>query len=259
MTLPAYVEQGEGATTLVFLHGVGGGHAAWRDQLPYFAARAFRAVAWDQPGYGASPMVDPYDFEHVADALRRLLERLGGAPVVLVGHSMGGFVAQEACARYPQLVQALVLSFTSAAFGGAGGDFQRQFIASRIAPLDRGETMAEIAAKLMPTMHGGKSTPGGLEHAARVMASVPPATYRKAVALLTTFDRRELLPRIEIPTLLLAGADDRTAPAAVMQRMAEKIPGAEYVVLDGCGHLGPMDQPDQFNQALEGFLARHMH
>ena len=79
------------------------------------------------------------------------------------------------------------------------------------------------------------------------------------VTLLTTFDRRELLPRIEIPTLVLAGADDRTAPASVMQRMAEKIPGSEYLVLDGCGHLGPMDQPDAFNQALEGFLARHMH
>jgi pimeloyl-ACP methyl ester carboxylesterase len=91
------------------------------------------------------------------------------------------------------------------------------------------------------------------------MAGVPPATYRKAVTLLTTFDRRELLPRIEIPTLVLAGADDRTAPASVMQRMAEKIPGSEYLVLDGCGHLGPMDQPDAFNQALEGFLARHMH
>ncbi len=259
MSLPAYIEQGRGDATLVFLHGVGGGHAAWQDQLPYFAARAFRAVAWDQPGYGASPTVDPYDFEHLAGALRRLLEHLGGAPVVLVGHSMGGFVAQEAYARYPQLIRALVLSFTSAAFGGAGGEFQRQFIASRIAPLDQGKTMAEIAAKLMSTMRGGKSTRGGLEHAERVMAAVPAATYRKAVALLTTFDRRELLPRVDVPTLVLAGADDRTAPASVMQRMTEKIPGAEYVVLDGCGHLGPMDQPDEFNQALGGFLARHMH
>ncbi|MGH8746089.1 MAG: alpha/beta fold hydrolase, partial [Burkholderiales bacterium] len=82
-------------------------------------------------------------------------------------------------------------------------------------------------------------------------------TYRKSVAMLTTFDRRALLPRIDVPTLVLAGAEDRTAPPSLMQRMAHKIPGAEYVLLDGCGHLGPMDQADEFNRALAGFLARH--
>jgi pimeloyl-ACP methyl ester carboxylesterase len=258
MTVPAHVAQGAGAPTLVFLHGVGGGHAAWHDQLPYFAATGLRAVAWDQPGYGASPLVEPYDFEHVADALRGLLEHLGGAPVVLVGHSMGGFVAQEAYARFPQLVGALVLAFTSPAFGGAGGDFQRAFIADRISPLDAGQTMAGIAARLMPGMRGATSKSAGLQRAERVMAGVLPATYRKAVALLTTFDRRAMLPAIAVPTLLVAGAEDRTAPAAVMQRMAHKIPGAEYAVLAGCGHLGPMDQPDEFNRVLEDFLERRI-
>ena len=89
------------------------------------------------------------------------------------------------------------------------------------------------------------------------MAGVPPDTYRRAVALLTTFDRRALLPQIAVPALLLAGSEDRTAPAPVMERMAQRIAASEFVVLEGCGHLGPMDQPDEFNHALEGFLARH--
>jgi 3-oxoadipate enol-lactonase len=255
--LPEYVERGRGGDTLIFLHGVGGGHAAWDDQLPYFAALGYRAVAWDQPGYGASPLVEPYDLEHVSEALRALIEHLRGEPVILVGHSMGGFVAQEAYARFPERIKALALCFTSAAFGGAGGDFQRQFIAARIAPLDEGRTLADISSELMPGMRGSRSRLGGLERAERIMAGVPPGTYRRAVALLTTFDRRALLPQIRIPTLLLAGADDRTAPPSAMQRMAQRIPGAEYVVLDGCGHLGPMDQPDEFNAALESFLEPH--
>jgi pimeloyl-ACP methyl ester carboxylesterase len=241
-------------STLLFLHGVGGGHAAWDRQLPYFTARGYRALAWDQPGYGGAAPVDPYDLEQVATALKR---RIGDEPAILVGHSMGGFVAQEAYARFPECVRALVLCFTSAAFGGTGGDFARQFIAARIAPLDDGRTMAEIAARLMPSMRGSRSNAQGLAHAEGVMAAVPPETYRKAVRLLTTFDRRAQLPEIRVPTLLVAGGDDRVAPAEVMQRMARKIPGAEFVLLDGCGHLGPMDQPDPFNEALAQFLERH--
>jgi len=241
-------------STLLFLHGVGGGHAAWDRQIPYFTARGHRALAWDQPGYGGAPLVEPYDLDQVAAALKR---QIGNEPVVLVGHSMGGFVAQEAYARFPALIGGLALCFTSAAFGGAGSDFARQFVAARVAPLEQGKSMAEIAARLMPSMRGSRSDPAGLALAERIMGDIPPETYRNAVHLLTTFDRRAELAAIRVPTLLIAGSDDRVAPAAVMERMAQKIPDAEYVLLEGCGHLGPMDQPDLFNETLAGFLERH--
>jgi 3-oxoadipate enol-lactonase len=241
-------------SALLFLHGIGGGRAAWDRQLPYFAARGYRARAWDQPGYGGVPVAEPYDLEQIALAARRAI---GDEPAVLVGHSMGGFVAQETYARHPEAVRALVLCFTSAAFGGAGSDFARPFIAARIAPLDEGKTMAQIAARLMPAMRGTRSDDAGLARAERIMAGIPPETYRKAVRLLTTFDCRAQLPSIRVPTLLVAGSDDRVAPAEIMERMAQKIPGAEYVRLEGCGHLGPMDQPDAFNETLAGFLERH--
>lgn len=238
-------------TTLFFLHGVGGGHAAWDRQVAYFTSRGYRCIAWDQPGYGGSAPVEPYKLEKMADALHGQLE----APAVLVGHSMGGFVAQEACARFPELVQGLVLAFTSAAFGG-GSEFARQFVASRIGPLDAGKSMAQLAAELMPSLRGKNSDPEGLALAQRVMAAVPPGTYRKAVELLTAFDRRGNLAQISVPTLVVAGSDDRVAPPAVMEKMAKRIPHAEYVLLEGCGHLGPMDQPKAFNAALEEFLKR---
>ena len=116
--------------------------------------------------------------------------------------------------------------------------------------------MGEIATALMPSMAGRRSDPEGLPLAQRIMSAVPPDTYRRAVALLTTFDQRARLPGITVPTLLVAGSDDRTAPAATMARMAQKIPGAEFVVLEGCGHLGPMDQPEAFNATLLSFLQR---
>jgi 3-oxoadipate enol-lactonase len=244
-------------TSLVFLHGVGGGHHSWDAQLPFFAANGYGAHAWDQPGYGESPGVEPYDLEQVAAALARLIEKLDDGPVVMVGHSMGGFVAQEFYARSPAHVKGLALCFTSAAFGGGSSAFAREFIDARIRPLDEGQTMADIAAKLMPTMRGARSDANGLALAERIMSRVPPDTYRKAVTLLTTFDRRERLAQIRVPTLLVAGSDDKVAPASVMERMKGKIPDAELVVLQGCGHLGPMDQPQEFNDALLAFLRRH--
>lgn len=241
---------------LLFLHGVGGGHHAWEGQLPYFAARGYPAHAWDQPGYGHTPSVEPYDLEQIAASLRRLIDSLGG-PVVLVGHSMGGMVAQEAYARDRSRIAALVLAFTSAAFPGGGSEFTRQFIQARVGPLDAGQSMGDVAARLMPTMRGSRSDPEGVEHARRIMSEIAPATYRKAVHLLTTFDRKADLRNIAVPTLLVAGSEDKTAPPSVMERMAKEIPGAAFVVLEGCGHLGPMDQPAAFNTELERFLRKN--
>jgi pimeloyl-ACP methyl ester carboxylesterase len=241
-------------TPLLFLHGLGGGHSAWDRQVEHFGRLGYRCIAWDQPGYGGTPLVEPYTLQTVTDALKR---HMASDRAVLVGQSMGGFVAQEMYARFPDRITALVLAFTSPAFGGTGSQFARQFIAARVGPLDEGKTMAQVAKALMPSMRGTKSDPQGLAHAERVMSAIPPETYRKAVQMLTTFDRKDQLEKIAVPTLLVAGSDDRIAPPTVMESMARRIPHAEFVLLDGCGHLGPMDQPQAFNGALENFLQRH--
>lgn len=238
-------------TPLVFLHGVGGGHHAWEEQVPYFGKLGYPAHAWDQPGYGHSALVEPYDLEHVSASLALLIQKLADEPVVLVGHSMGGLIAQETYVRYPQLVKAMALCFTSPAFAGGNSEFTKKFIAARIDPLDHGKTMAQIAAQLIPTMGSNSKL------AEQIMAGVPPETYRKAVHLLTTFDRRKALGDIKVPTLLVAGSEDKTAPPSVMEKMWQKIPGSEYVLIPDCGHLGPMDRPDEFNAALLAFLQRH--
>lgn len=240
-------------TPLFFLHGLGGGAGVWDQQVKHFTNLGYRCTAWNQPGYGGTPAVEPYDLERVSDALKKLV---GNEKAVLVGHSMGGIVAQEFYTRHPENVAALALCFTSAAFVG-GSDFARQFVEMRIGPLDRGETMAQIAERVMPLQQGRVADPEGVKLAKRMMAAVPPETYRKSVHLLTTFDRRAELPKIAVPALLVAGSDDVTAPAKLMGKMAEKIPGAEFALLEGCGHLGPMDQPEAFNAVLAGFLAGH--
>src|SRR5690606_21992589 len=123
-----YLAQGEGDTAVFFLHGVGGGKEAWVRNQPMLAAAGYRTVAWDMPGYGASAPLQPGSNALLADALNTLIAHMDAKRNVLLGHSMGGMIAQETVALHPSLVHGLVLYSTSPAFGKADGVWQQQFL-----------------------------------------------------------------------------------------------------------------------------------
>jgi pimeloyl-ACP methyl ester carboxylesterase len=155
-------------------------------------------------------------------------------------------------------VAALVLAATSPAFGSPGGAWQADFLRLRFAPLDAGLGMPGLAAQLVPTMAGRDARSERLAHAQALMAGVPEATYRSALAALVKFDRREALGRIAVPTLVLTGEDDRTAAPDVARRMAARIPGAECTIVPATGHLLMLEQPERFNAVLLDFVARRI-
>ncbi|HMN84009.1 MAG TPA: alpha/beta fold hydrolase [Burkholderiaceae bacterium] len=254
---PAFVQAGDGDVAVFLLHGVGGGKAGWPAQLAALAAGGWHAIAWDMPGYGDSAPIEPYTMGGLAEALRALVRHVGAARSVLVGHSMGGMVAQEALAQEPGCADALVLSGTSAAFGKPGGDWQRRFLDERLAPLRAGRSMDELSQVLVPGMMAPGADAAALALGRRVMAAVPPSTYEAALRALAGFDRREKLGAIRVPTLCLAGELDGNAPPVVMRGMADRIPGAAFELLTGVGHLAPIEAPDRFNAALLRFLRAH--
>lgn len=260
--VPAFTALGSGPTVLM-LHGIGGGHLAFAPQVETFASQGYRAVAWDMPGYGHSAPIEPYTFKGLAEKCIELIEGLthtAAKPgLTLVGHSMGGMVAQEVVVRRPDLVHRLVLCGTSAAFGKPDGDWQQAFVASRMAPLLAGQTMAELATTLVPAMAGPQALPEGLRLAQHCMAQVSPATYRRALEALVGFNRLEALGQIASPTLLIAGEHDPNAPPKVMQGMAQRIAGCRYVELSGIGHLMNLEAPDEFDQTLIEFLQETPH
>ena len=253
MSLPAFTVLGGGPTVLM-LHGIGGGHLSFAPQVETLASSGYRAVAWDMPGYGRSAPIEPYNFKGLAQSCITLIEALKCGDVALVGHSMGGMVAQEVVARRPDLVNRLVLCGTSSAFGQPDPEWQRDFIAQRIAPLEAGQSMAELAQVLVPQMVGPGSLPEGVRLAAHCMGMVPAATYRRALDCIVTFDRADHLAHIEVPTLLVAGEHDRQVPPAVMKKMAQAIPRGSYHEMKGVGHLQNLEAPDDFDALLLNFL-----
>ena len=242
------------AMNLVFLHGIGGRASGWAPIQQACAHASYSSLAWDMPGYGDSSSIDPYNFDGLADALAALLDAHGLQKAVLVGHSLGGMVALHMWARHPARVAGLVLAASSPAFGHGSGDFQRAFIAQRLAPIEAGQSMADVAEGLIPTMVAPGFQGAGLAQAKACMGSVTPAAYKAALGALVQFEQRAVLPTITVPTLCIAGEHDRTAAPSVVQRMAEKIPNAQYQCLSGVGHLLTFEQPDRFVAALLPFL-----
>ena len=241
-------------TDLVFLHGVGGSREAWAPQAQAFG-KDYRVTSWNVPGYGGRPLPNDLSFAGLA---HNLIEELDTERFALVGHSFGGMVAQQVAKDFPDRLSCLVLSGTSPAFGNPDGDFQKRFIAQRLEPLDAGETMADLAPSIVASLVGDLPDEDGLEIARRCMSQVPEATYRAVLNLIVTFDLRDALASIACPTLVLAGENDTSAPAAMMERMAARIPVAEFATLPGAGHLANLEQPDAFNARLSDFLKEHV-
>ncbi len=230
---------------LVTVHGIGG--ACWGD---------FRADAhWQLPGYGGTALLPETSFAGWALALKAALDAAGQEQVDLLGHSIGGMVAQEFALTFPERVRRLVLYATTPAFGGKDPAFAQQFLADRLAPLQSGVSMLQLAQQSMTSMLSPRAGMAAMAEVINAMASTPAAAYRATVTCLTTFNRIDDLGRIGMPTLLLAGERDPLAPPRTMQRMADAMPDAKLVTLPAAGHLAHLEYPKEFAAAVHGFLA----
>mgnify|MGYP000718116665 CR=1 FL=1 len=258
MSTPHWIETGAGSRALLFLHGVSGGAEGARDLLPRITPPGWRGLAWDMPGYGASPAIEPTNFDGYARAVVALLDGAGIESVVLVGHSMGGMVALQTAAAFPDRVAALALVCCTPAFGASTGALQQAFLARRTGPLDEGASMREVAVELIPTMVGPGGDPEVVGAAVDLMAEIPPDSYRAALQALVNFDQRTALPRLAMPALVFAGRFDGVSAPLVVRRMAERMPAAIYRELDA-GHLAPFEEPEDFAAVLQAFLGGLHH
>ena len=254
--LPTALVQGAGDPALVLLHGVGSDAGIWQPQLDYFGARR-TVVAWNMPGFADSPPLSPLTWNGLVDSLERLLDARGLKQVVLLGHSLGGFVAQKFAAAHPERLAGLVLSGTTSSFGKPDGEWQQQFVRQRLAPFEAGKTMKDIAPDVVRAVLGPKASLEGAELAIRSAMRVTDQAFQDAVRLIVTFDGREALAQFDMPVLLLAGEVDNNAPVGAMRKMSERIKGARIVEFPGLGHMANIEDAPAYNAAIEAFFKDH--
>lgn len=268
MLLPHFTALGAGPIVLM-LHGAGGGWRSFAPQVERYAWAGYRAVAWDMPGYGLSAPVEPYGVRGLAIRCAQLIEALlppeasgAGRSVALVGHGLGGMVAQELVMRRPDLVSRLVLAGCVSG-EGAGWSVDAQDQLARLGNTPSGTDMQHLANTVVPSQVGPLALAEGVALARHCMAGLSPVTYRLALQAQADFDRTAALSHIHVPTLLLTGEHDRMAPCASIERMARQIEGSRWVQMPGIGHLQHLEAPDAFDALVLEFLreprTHHLH
>ncbi len=236
--------QGQGIP-FVFIHGAYLELGAWKPQFAALEARTH--VAIDLRGHGQSDNVgQPYSVEQFAEDVEQLLVHLDWDKFFLVGHSLGGMVAQVLAARAPQNIQRLVLIDTSY---GVRSKWWEALLTSLTLPLF---ALIPVAwqARLFAQQIGQHSVEGKAYVQQAISSHADnAANYRAIWAAVVNFDGYADLTQITCPTLILAGGENRQThrQARIMQ---QQIPYAELQIIAGAGHLLPWDTPEVLNNVL---------
>lgn len=212
----------------------------WQHQAAFLAGR--------HPFFTA----DLAGHESIAALAAAALSRAPAERFALAGLSMGGYVALEIMRQAPQRVIALALLDTSARPDSAqASEFRHGLIA--LANTDFDAVIDSLTPRILHPAHLGDK---GLVDVIEDMAhSVGPAAFvRQQRAIMSRLDSRPFLGAIRCPTLVLCGREDALTPLEVHEEMAAAIPGAKLVVIEQCGHLSALEQPQQVAQAMQAWL-----
>jgi 3-oxoadipate enol-lactonase len=252
VSLPAPVlhRTGEGPAVLL-LHPLGVDRSFWDGVVP--ALEGVEVLSYDFPGHGQTPApAEPYTIENLADQARRLLADAGHAQVDVVGVSLGGLVALRLAADAPDLVRRLVVVDAVAVYPQPMREMWRDRAAR--APAEGVEPFLDPTLGLWFT--AGRLAEGGpvVEAARRSFLAGDPRGYALACRALEQADVTGVLERITSPSLVVCGDDDAPPFTAAARDLGERLPDARVVWLSPARHAGVLEQPEQFREALVGFL-----
>lgn len=239
---------------VAFIHGFPHNRTLWAPQVSALVDRA-RCIAPDLRGFGDSSTHGPFSMDQFADDVAMLLRSLGIERAVVAGLSMGGYAAFSLWRRHRTLVRALVLADTKA---GADSDEAR---AKRRALIDVARTRGSGAvADGQITGMIGKSTrekrPALIDDVHRMLASAPVDGIVGALeAMMARVDSTPTLATIDVPTLVVVGAEDVLTPVNEAEFLHESIRGSRLEVIAHAGHVSNLERPAAFNHVLSEFLA----
>jgi pimeloyl-ACP methyl ester carboxylesterase len=255
----SYYETGSGPP-VVLLHGFPLDHTMWRHQIEALRDSC-RVIAPDLRGFGRSTLAESdsengVEMARYADDVRAVLDDAGVAEsVVLCGFSMGGYVLWQFVRLFAERVRALVLCDTRAAGDNEEARANRLQAAADVMRTGSGPVAEGMLPKLL-----ARATLAGRQEVVEELAAMIRGTKPAAIAaaqrgMARRPDVRGDLPGLNMPALLIIGAEDAISPPAEMREIAEALPQATLVEIPGAGHMTTLENPAAVNQALRDFIA----
>lgn len=252
-----YEEQGQGAETIVFAHGLLWSGRMFRAQVAALSER-YHCVTFDFRGQGKSAVTaDGYDMDTLADDAAALITTLGLAPCQFAGLSMGGFIGMRLAARRPELLRSLILMETSADPEPAENipRYRQMLMIARLVGL------GPVSGRVMPIMFG-KTFMSDPQRAAErkewqgyLSANDRTGIVRATEGVITRQPIYDELGKITVPTLIIIGDEDVATTPDHSARMRDAIRGSRLVQIPRAGHTSSVEEPAAVTAAIEGFLA----
>jgi len=251
----AYEIRGTGEP-LVMIHGAQGDQTMFTGLASAYANQ-FRVLTFDQRGSGLSEKPDmDYSIAMLADDTAALMDHAGLSSAHIIGVSMGGTIAQELALRHPRKVRSLVLGCTTAGGPNAiriGGDaLTAAYSTKPMTAEERGRALAEAVFTKGYIEQHPDLIPAMID--ARRQRPIDPVALEHRMQAVLKHDAYDRLPLIECPTLVITGRDDLLISWENSRILAQRIPGAELVVLEPAGHCFWLEQPQQAGDAISHFI-----
>ncbi len=247
----AYREAGSGPI-MMFLHGLGGNSMSWEPQFEAFA-KDYRVVAWDMPGFGGSDLLAavPAQTRDYSDLARRFMDAVAVERAAGIGTSYGTVILADLARSHPGLIRAMVFA---CGVTGMGGRAVEERVRLRAVRRDEIESLGQ--RKFAEMRNSTYVANAAL--AARIVdlaGSAQPEGYLQAYGAMTEANIFDSLSKLDLPTLVVAGANDPIAKAMDCERVARAL-RADYHCIENCGHYVNLEQAETFNRLAGEFLAR---
>ncbi len=250
------VRPAHSAGTVLLLAGAESNRLTWYKQLDAFG-RSFRTLAMDYRDTGDSdPSPEPYTIADLADDAASLLAALGAHRAAVVGVSLGGYVGLEMALRHPDQVEKLALVSSSAVYVPPSPDLLAQMERIQDDPrIETGERMQRILALVAaPGYFVDHSEDADRVAALALYRPVGPEAAMRQMQAAMTYDVSGSLDRIQVPTLVVHGELDRRVVPEIGRSLAQRIPGARFILYPHTGHLAPLERAEEFNRDVLAFL-----
>lgn len=247
-------EQGAGAPVLLIM-GLGYSSDMWHRTRPGIATR-YRTIALDNRGVGQSDApLGPYPMALMASDAAAVLEAAGAKRAHVVGVSMGGMIAQEFALQYPNRVRSLVLGCTAA---GGPRAIKAEPEARNLLGVRNNVTPDQAMEDLAPYIYASSTPRARIEEDFVLRRRCFPTVqgYMAQLQGILSWEAYSRLITIKVPTLVIHGDCDRLVPPANGQLIADRIPGANLLMLSQASHIFTTDQPEASLAAILDFLAQ---